>query len=627
MSTLETGDSTPRKPLRLWPGVVAVVLQWLFWVGVPLVMRDGILYVIGGALACALAIIIWWLFFSRAPWAERLGALVAAVGAAFVTRLIVHPSISNAGMGRLIIILSIPVLCLALVVWAVATRRSSDRVRRAWMVPVLFLGCATLALIRTGGVSGSGGSDLHWRWSKTPEEKLLAQASDEPKALPPDVSAPTAPKELPPATESEKAVGASNAPKPPGEKPAAVPAAPAETRTATPAPVSPMPPAEWPGFRGPDRNGAVRGVRVAADWSASPPVQLWRRAVGPGWSSFAVQGDLFYTQEQRGDDESVACYRVSTGEPVWRHRDKARFWESNGGAGPRATPTLSNGRVYAFGGTGLLNALDARTGALLWSRNVASDADKKVPMWGFASSPLVIDDLVVVAAAGKLAAFDLATGKPRWFGPNGGAGYSSPQLVTIGGVPQIVLLSGTGVTSVAPADGTVLWQHAWEGSAIVQPAVTADGDILINTISMTGGLGIRRLAVTHGSGGWTVEERWTSTGLKPYFNDFVLHKGYAYGFDGNILSCIDLSDGARKWKGGRYGNGQLVLLADEDLLLVLSEEGELALVKATPDQFTEVARFKAIEGKTWNHPVLVHDILLVRNGEEMAAFRLSLQGS
>jgi outer membrane protein assembly factor BamB len=154
--------------------------------------------------------------------------------------------------------------------------------------------------------------------------------------------------------------------------------------------------------------------------------------------------------------------------------------------------------------------------------------------------------------------------------------------------------------------------------------VTADGDILINTISMTGGLGIRRLAVAQGPGGWTVEERWTSTGLKPYFNDFVLHKGYAYGFDGSILSCIDVSDGARKWKGGRYGNGQLVLLADEDLLLVLSEEGELALVKATPDQFTEVARFKAIEGKTWNHPVLVHDVLLVRNGEEMAAFKLPL---
>jgi hypothetical protein len=135
---------------------------------------------------------------------------------------------------------------------------------------------------------------------------------------------------------------------------------------------------------------------------------------------------------------------------------------------------------------------------------------------------------------------------------------------------------------------------------------------------------MRRIAVAHGPGGWTVAERWTSAGLKPYFNDFVVHNGYAFGFDGSILACIDLKDGKRKWKGGRYGNGQLVVLPDQDVLLVLSEEGELALVAAAPDQFKELARFPAIEGKTWNHPVLVGDRLLVRNGQEMAAFRLPL---
>ena len=139
-----------------------------------------------------------------------------------------------------------------------------------------------------------------------------------------------------------------------------------------------------------------------------------------------------------------------------------------------------------------------------------------------------------------------------------------------------------------------------------------------------GGLGVRRLAVVaQASSGWTVEERWTSRGLKPYFNDFVVHNGHAYGFDGSISRASTSTDGERKWKGGRYGNGQMVLLADQDLLLVLSEEGELALVSATPDKFTEVARFPAIDGKTWNHPVLVGDMLLVRNGEEMAAFRLA----
>jgi outer membrane protein assembly factor BamB len=367
-------------------------------------------------------------------------------------------------------------------------------------------------------------------------------------------------------------------------------------------------------------------VRIETDWSKSPPVALWRRPIGPGWSSFAVRGDVLYTQEQRGDDEIVACYKVSTGEPVWRHRDAIRFWESNGGAGPRATPTVSNGRVYASGATGRLNALDAGSGAVVWSRDVASDTQTKVPIWGFAGSPLVVDGDVIVAAAGTLAAYDLATGNPRWVGPHHGGSYSSPHLATIGGVAQILLLSPPGAISVAPADGAVLWEHSWDGGAIVQPNLTAEGDVLINAIASTGGLGIRRLAVAHGPGGWTVEERWTSNGLKPYFNDFVVHKGHAFGFDGSILSCIDLADGKRKWKGGRYGNGQLVLLPDQDVLLVLSEDGELALVGATTDQFTELARFPAIEGKTWNHPVLVDDILLVRNGEAMAAFRLSPAG-
>ena len=360
---------------------------------------------------------------------------------------------------------------------------------------------------------------------------------------------------------------------------------------------------------------------------------MWRRPIGPGWSSFAVDGDILYTQEQRGEQEVVAAYKVSTGEPVWQHRDAVRFWESNAGAGPRATPTLGHGRVYTFGATGIVNALNAGTGAVIWSRNAATDTGVEIPVWGFAGSPLVVGDVVIVAASGQLVAYAAATGERRWLGPTGGAGYSSPHLATIDGVAQILLLRGSRTIERRagrrqPALG------AYVGSGRRDRAAGSGGgdDVLLTTADAMGGIGMRRIAVRAaprpGSGrarGWTVEERWTSRGLKPYFSDFVVHKGHAFGFDGSILSCIDFADGQRKWKGGRYGNGQLVLLPDQDLLLVLSEDGELALVSATPDQFTEVARYPAaLEGKTWNHPVLVGDVLLVRNGEEMAAFRLSL---
>ncbi|HKQ75749.1 MAG TPA: alcohol dehydrogenase, partial [Blastocatellia bacterium] len=178
----------------------------------------------------------------------------------------------------------------------------------------------------------------------------------------------------------------------------------------------------------------------------------------------------------------------------------------------------------------------------------------------------------------------------------------------------------------SPSDGKLLWKHEWSGDGIVQPAVITGSDVLLGSGSGMAAVGLRRVAVARGDAGWSVQERWTSTGLKPYYNDFVVHKGHAFGFDGSILACVGLEDGKRKWKGGRYGHGQIILLPDQDLLLALSEEGELALVNATPDQFTELARFKAIEGKTWNHPALVSDVLLVRNGEEMAAFRLPLAG-
>jgi outer membrane protein assembly factor BamB len=573
MATTEIAIAPPRKSLRLWPGIIAVVLQWLGWFVLPKILPQAIFIGMLMGVLGGLAILLWWLLFSRAPWVERIAAPLLIVGALILTKRVVHPSIAGGAMGMLLYVLAIPVFGLALVAWVVLTRNFTATARRVALLAMIVLGCSVFMIIRTGGLTAEFDNDFHWRWSKTPEQKLLAQASEE--------------------------TGAS-----------ANSAAPATAESG------------WSGFRGPQRDSVVHGVRIKTDWSANQPVELWRRPVGPAWSSFAVYNGRLYTQEQRGDDEIVACHDLSTGKPVWKHSDRARFYESNAGPGPRATPTLSNGRVYTQGATGIVNVLDAATGAVVWTRNAVNDTGAKVPGWGIAGSPLVVNDLVVVAASGSLIAYDFASGKPRWQGPSGGSGYSSPQLVTINGMQQVVLLNSNGAISVSPADGKVLWEHKWEGTPIVQPGVAPNGDLLL---SVSESSGLRRLAVAQQSGSWTVQERWTSEDINPWFNDFVVHKGYVYGFNGSSLVCVSLEDGKLKWKGKRYGYGQLILLPEQELLVILSEQGELALAKAASDQFTELAHFPALEGKTWNHPVLVGNVLLVRNDHEMAAFRLSAE--
>ncbi|HEY2845504.1 MAG TPA: hypothetical protein VGJ09_17705, partial [Bryobacteraceae bacterium] len=309
MTMTQTRETSTQVPLRLWPGVVAVILQWFIRFAVPIFAPESIIFALIGGLVGAVAVLVWWMFFSRVPHFERWGAFVVIAAAVAATPRILHPSITGGMMGLMFWISVIPGLCLALVAWAVIGRHLTAGPRRAALVAAILLACGAWALVRTDGIYGAGTSQLAWRWTKTAEERLLAQTKlDPPTALPAVV---------PPVPEAGK-----------------TPSKPIVARTSVkPAPAADLAPAasktgpDWPGFRGPHRNGVIPGVRIETDWSASPPVQIWRRPVGPGWSSFAVHGDRFYTQEQRGNDEVVTCYNLTNGEPVWTHTDPARFYE------------------------------------------------------------------------------------------------------------------------------------------------------------------------------------------------------------------------------------------------------------------------------------------------------------
>jgi outer membrane protein assembly factor BamB len=383
---------------------------------------------------------------------------------------------------------------------------------------------------------------------------------------------------------------------------------------------------DWPGFRGPARSGVVpdaAAAKLRLDWQLWPPAELWRRPIGEGWSSFAAVGDLACTQDQAEAKERVFCLDARTGRTLWEHSDETRFEELAGGPGPRATPLVHAGRLYSLGASGRLNCLDVQSGELLWSKDI-SGGQGKAPEWGFASSPLILDDLVYVSPAGvggvRVLALDRTTGDHAWQAEGDDAGYSSAQVAVLGGTAQLLLVDGAGVAGYDPRTGEPLWDYPWRTAVpkVALPHVWG-GDTVI--VGMGYGRGTRSLVVTTDGVRWSVEESWSTSRFKPKFNDFVIRDGHIYGLDEGILACVSAATGERLWKGGRYGYGQL-LLAGEHLLIV-TESGDLVLVEATAAGHRELGRWPALSGKSWSHPAIARGRLLLRNGSEAVAYDLA----
>ncbi len=423
---------------------------------------------------------------------------------------------------------------------------------------------------------------------------------------------------------------------PPGDNPPGDATTTDATTTATPGPD------DYPQLYGPNRDATLAGPRLARDWQAQPPRQLWRRQVGEAWSSFAVVGNAAITQEQRGEDEAVVRYQLKTGEQVWVHADRARFDTTVGGIGPRATPTVAGGRVYTLGATGILNCLRLDDGSRVWSRHVLEDNDAIQSEWGMTSSPLLTGDLVIVQlglGGTSLAAYHRATGEPAWRAGIDAGSYSMPTLATVAGRRQVLIINGRSVAGHDPASGETLWREPWDlpGERITMPLPIGDDRLLVSAGYGAGSRLLRLAPVSSPAplqgdeageaaeaADFTAVELWESRRLKSKFASMVLRDGVVYGLDDGVAVALDPETGERLWKRGRYGHGQLILVGD--VLLIQTEKGDVVLVEATPEEHRELARLDALGSKTWNPPALSGRLLLVRNDREAACYELPVVG-
>ena len=375
----------------------------------------------------------------------------------------------------------------------------------------------------------------------------------------------------------------------------------------------------WSGFRGARRDAHYDAGPIRTDWKGLQP--LWTQPVGRGYSSVVAAKGHAFTIEQRGAQEVAVAYDVLTGRELWTNGWNEVFIHQGGGPGPLATPAVHDGTVFVLGGKGELRALDASNGQLRWRTDIL-DGNQD---FGIAASPLIVGDTVVTIPGGgdgkAIVAYDRASGRIAWAALDDEASYVSPVRVSLAGVDQIVAVLANRVVGLSTDRGTLLWESAWPangGNHAAQPVIIGENRIFLS--SGSGAIQGLALEITRDGDRLTARELWRTNRMKNAITSSVYHDGFIYGLDLGILACIDAASGELKWKGGRYGHGQTLLASGH--LVITTEEGEVVLVRATPDGHQEIGRTKTLEGRTLNHPALVDGFLLVRNGAQMAAFDL-----
>jgi outer membrane protein assembly factor BamB len=387
--------------------------------------------------------------------------------------------------------------------------------------------------------------------------------------------------------------------------------------------------ADFPQFLGPARTAMLAGPKLKRDWVSSPPAILWRQPVGAGWSGCAVVGKHALTMEQRPEGECTSCYEAGTGRLIWSHADPVHYESTIAGEGPRCTPTVAGSRVFSLGATGILNCFELATGKLVWTRQIAKDAGASVPEWGYAGSPLVLGEKVIVSAGGSpdrsLIAYQVESGEIAWAQGSQPASYSSPFLAELCGVQQILAFNSRKITAHEALTGRLLWEYPW---GIGHPQVAVPIVVSSNQVVFSSGYGVgsELLQLEAGPDGrLTPVQVWRSRKLKAKFANIVLRDGYLYGLDDGVLACLDIKDGSQPWKEGRYGHGQGLLVGE--LFLLMAESGELVLLQPTPQGPNELHRFRVFTSKTWNPIALAGDLLFARNDREAACLRLAVESA